>query len=193
MVPVASAKKRLKRGFSLVELMITVAIIGVFASVVVGSMAETRRRATTRLAAQELLGFFDAVRRSAMASALECRVSYTAPRSFSVVEHHTSATAGQLGLDRCARAFSGGAASLNLAQDSASAASLQVVAPPADLLLTPLGTVANPETQIYYLSIEGSSLERCIAVLAPVGFIRMGQRPYGGISNTADCDYVAGY
>ena len=193
MVSVGSARKRLKPGFSLVELMITVAIISVFSSVVVGSMAETRRRATTRLAAQDLLGFFDAVRRSAMASGRECRVSFTAPSSFSVVEHHTSATAGQLGLDRCARAFSGGATSLNLDQGSGSSTSLHVVAPADDLLLTPLGTVANPETQIYYLSIADSSLERCIAVLAPVGFVRVGQRPYGGDTNTAPCNYVAGY
>ena len=193
MVPLAASRQRPAFGFSLVELMITVAIIGLFSAVVVGSMAETRRRATTRLAAQELLGYLDAVRRSAMASALECRVSYTAPANFSVIEHHTSTTAGQLGLDRCARAFNGGSDGLNLAQSIASATSLHVVAPGSDLLLTPLGTVANNQTMIYYISIEGSSLERCIAVLAPVGFIRSGQRLYAGDSNTADCDYVAGY
>ena len=193
MVPLAPSRNRLALAFSLTELMVTVAIIGVLSLVVVGSMAETRRRATTRLAAQELLGFLDAVRRSAMAGALECQVSFTAPANFSVVEQHSSATAGQLGLDRCARAFSGGAASLNLAQTSASTASLHVVAPASDLLLTSLGTVANTETQTYYLSIEGSSLERCITVLAPVGFVRIGQRTYGGDTNTTPCDYVAGY
>ena len=211
MVPLAPSRNRLALAFSLTELMVTVAIIGVFSFVVLGSMAETRRRASTRLAAQELLGFLDAVRRSAMAGALEllgflnavrrsamagaleCRVTFASPTTFNVVEQHTSATAGQLGLDRCARAFSGGAASLNLAQTSASAASLHVVAPASDLLLTPLGTVANTETQTYYLWVEGSSLERCITVLAPVGFVRIGQRNYGGDTNTTPCNYVAGY
>ena len=193
MVPLAPSRNRLALAFSLTELMITVAIIGVFSFVVLGSMAETRRRASTRLAAQELLGFLDAVRRSAMAGALECRVTFASPTSFSVVEQNTSATAGQLGLDRCARAFSGGVASLNLAKTSASTASLHVVAPASDLVLTPLGTVANTETQTYYLWVEGSSLERCITVLAPVGFVRIGQRNYGGDTNTTPCDYVAGY
>ena len=181
------------RGFSLVELMITVTIIGLFSAIVMGSMAETRRRATTRLAAQELVGLFDSVRRAAMASNINCSISFSNPSSFSVKETdewNTSPTAGHEG-DLCARAFAGGRASLDLGPSSSSP--LHVVAPATALIFSHIGAVVNSATQIYYLSLPDSSLERCVAVTAPVGLVRLGQRNFAGPSNADPCNYVAGY
>ena len=183
------------RGFSLVELMITVTIIGLFSAIVMGSMAETRRRATTRLAALELVGLFDSVRRAAMASNINCSISFSNPSSFSVKETdelNTSPTAGHEG-DLCARGFAGGMAHLDLGPSSSSTLHIVAPTPTTALIFNHIGTVVNAETQIYYLSLPDSSLERCVAVTAPVGLVRLGQRVFAGPSNAASCDYVAGY
>ena len=191
MVPLIRLTQPSRRGFSLVELMITAAIIGLFSAIVVGSMAETRRRATTRLAAQELVGLFDSVRRAAMASNIQCSINFSDPTSFSVTETDSSSPTAGHGGDLCARAFAGGRASLDLGPSSSS--SLHIVAPATALIFNHIGTVVNAETQIYYLSLPDSSLERCVAVTAPVGLVRLGQRLSAGDTNAAACDYVAGY
>jgi prepilin-type N-terminal cleavage/methylation domain-containing protein len=159
-------------GFSLLELLVGVVVIGIATTVALTSYVNLRRDAQLRQAALELTGYLDRAKASARGSSSSCQLSM-APSTAAI---GPSAYPGS-----CATQ-----PTVNL-NDEAGATGI-TASGTTSFSFTPRGFVTTPT--VTYLSIPNSSIQACVMVNSPVGLIRKGFRP---AASTGACNYVDWY
>jgi prepilin-type N-terminal cleavage/methylation domain-containing protein len=160
------------RGFTLLELLITVAVIGIASSITLITFLNFRRDSQLRHAAVALAGYLDVAKTVAKGAAAACQLSITATPATVAPGTTPGSCASQ--------------PSLNL-NDEAGATG--ITASGSTLITFTSRGFVSTET-ITYLTIPNSSIQACVRVNSPAGLIHKGFRQS---SSTGACNYVDWY
>jgi Tfp pilus assembly protein FimT len=182
-----------------VELMVTVAIVGILAGISVVTFTRNWRDERVKAATRETTGWLDEVRRIAIQKATPCRVSidranaslaldadggtddtntYCADTLYASLDLHTVVQNGSSLLLCTADLANADPASYALSCNSSQTGS-------SNLVFTPRGTVTSG--LLIKLHMDQANTDRCIAVMAPLGQIRSGRATSSG------CDFKTAY
>lgn len=188
-----SAAKLLEPGFTLVELMIVVSVIGILAGLSVASFSRNWRDERVKAAARESAAWLDEVRRVAIQRGMPCRVTINqATAVFSLVNDTGLCPATSFrslnlkttvqntnDLALCSANLSGAdPATFNLPCTSTQSGT-------TELAFTPRGTSSTG--LLLKLHLPQSGTDRCVAVMAPLGQIRSGK------ATSTGCDFTTSY
>ncbi|QPN58311.1 GspH/FimT family pseudopilin [Synechococcus sp. CBW1107] len=158
-------------GFTLVEMLITVVVIGITAGSGIVLLRGVVSSSRLRHASLELVGYLDSSRRNAMRLGGTCTIN-RAGTTFSPSNANGNTCAGDPALD-----LSAAASDPNLAVDNTS---------PAAVIFTQRGTSVNGAT--FVLTLAGASTDRCVRVTSPLGIVGAGSKPLG--TAVANCNYI---
>ncbi|MFN5119710.1 MAG: GspH/FimT family pseudopilin [Cyanobacteriota bacterium] len=174
-------------GFTLVELLITVAVLGVFGAIVIGFSGNEWRRDRINTVAIELAGWLEEIRSNSLRetnitpSLGGCEVTFTAISAASGSTQLASVTP-----TRCAANPLFRVTSLvgNATYSSASSNGTQII-------FTPRGTAMNTAPIELRLRIDGHTFLRCVQVSENLGLIRIGRNDNatGALSSSTCSDY----
>lgn len=187
------------QGFTLVELMVTVTIVGILAGLSVVTFTRNWRDERVKAATRETTGWLDEVRRIAIQKATPCQVSIdhanaTLALDAEAAEGDTNTYCAEslraaLDLRSTVQNSSG---LLLCSADLANADPASYALPcsssqsgSATLVFTPRGTVTGG--LLIKLHMDQANTDRCIAVMAPLGQIRSGRATSSG------CDFKTAY
>ncbi len=175
-------RRRQATAFTLTELMVTVALIGILSAIALRVTGVEWRRGRVNAVAVELTGWLEAVRRAAL-KGNPCEVTI----------HTSSAAAAGSTVASAAvdPSVASGAAIVNtcLNQDpltitavSSGSDRYAISATPAVFTFTPRGTVVglNPSTGLEVrISLNNTPPMRCVQITSPLGLIRVGNDENG--------------
>lgn len=178
-----SGAGRGQQGFTLVELMVIVAVIGIASALTFTSMARFLQDQRLRQASLELASYLQSARARAQREGGICQLTLSG----------TSLAPSSVANNRCAATTTSEAlAALDLAAVSG-ANGLAISGSIADpITFTPMGVLASPNLssstllRILYLSANGTTLQRC--VFLDLLSIRVGWRN----TNSGVCSYANG-
>lgn len=197
MRPNYTASKQQQLAFTLVEMMVTVSIVGILAGVSIVAFTRNWRDERVKSATQESSAWLDEIRRIAIQRAAPCVVELNqATAAFSLIEQagscnqpaapgvpsddvagftpRTSIQAAQ-NLIICGTVLAGpDPATIALPCSTAQTGSIQTT-------FTPRGTVTKGLLLKFHM--DEANTDRCIAVIAPLGQIRPGRANANGTCN----------
>ena len=186
-------------GFTIIELMVTVSIVGILAGISVVTFTRNWRDERVKAATRETTGWLDEVRRIAIQKATPCQVSidhanatlaldaetpeddtntYCAESLHAALDLHAAVQNSSQLLLCSADLSNSDPASYALPCNSSQSGT-------ATLVFTPRGTVTSG--LLIKLHMEQANTDRCIAVMAPLGQIRSGR-----VTSTG-CDFTTAY
>lgn len=160
-----------QRAFSLVELMVIVAVIGtVLGTVVVGSGMEWRRQRVNAVA-QELAGWLGQVRSASQRRTGEgCLVAFSATGIYNAGDVIAQIKPGTACIDqlpetevRIPNSFGGTSYSISVSPNS------------AELQFTPRGTATNTNQLVVGIRVANTTPQRCVRISPLVALIRIGR------------------
>lgn len=186
-----------KAGYTLVELMVTVSLVGILAGLSIVSFGRNWRAERLKAASRETTAWLDEARRIAIQKAKPCRISINrAELSFSLDPNpdnpeefcpdslygpleirNTVQNSGAIVM--CSSELENG----DPAQTSLSCSGSQSGS--SSLIFTPRGTATTGILIKFHMPEAGA--DRCIAVMAPLGQIRSGKTTATG------CDFTTAY
>jgi len=179
MVPLPPARFRLRaQGFSTMELMVTVAVLGVVAAVVVPANQEQWRRERVNAAALELTSWLEVIARTPDQTGVSCTVTVTPG---------TNRAAGAL-LATVAPATCAPESTLNLPATVLGASTYNVGASSNTITFTPRGAVSTAVPIQVRISVSGQPPLRCVQVTGLLGLLRLGSNTTTGNVATACAD-----
>lgn len=170
------SKRHRLAGFTLTELMVTVAILGILSAIVLRISGVEWRRARVNAVAVELTGWLEAVRRASL-KGNPCQVT---------IHTSSSAAAGSTVASAAVDPLATGAAIANtcLNQDpllisafSGGSDRYGISSTPSVFTFTPRGTVVglDPTTGLEIrISLNNTAPARCVQITSPLGLIRVG-------------------
>lgn len=162
------------QGFTLMELMVTMAVAGILSGIALSSMSQPWRRQRLDTAAKELTAWLEQRRIQAIQTSSNCIISINASQAQLAAASDNSC--GEFGL-------------LDLRNSTTNSQSLNLNSTDDvdELLFTPRGTSTTAAE--LSLRLPGESRQRCINITSPLGLIRLGQR-----SSASDaCDYTTAH
>jgi prepilin-type N-terminal cleavage/methylation domain-containing protein len=159
-------------GFSLVELLMALVVVGIASSFALTTYVNQRRDSQLRQAALELAGYLDRAKASARGAGNACQLSITTTTAVIAPSGTPGSCASQPSVNLNHEA---GASGITASGDTL-------------FTFTPRGFVSAQT--ITYLSIPNSPIQACVRVSSPVGLIRKGFRP---ATSTGACNYVDWY
>lgn len=172
------SKHQLK-GFSLVEILVVISLLGIVLTIGFEAMANRARRERLRIALGEAAGFIEASRRAAMAHSISCVITVTSSAEFSASESPSTNT------NRCTPSLSNGATTLDL-RTLADDSSLTATTNSTSVGFSFKGTaLSDTDTEITLQSSRLGSFSYCLAITSPLGFIKTGSKE----SSSAKCIY----
>ncbi len=177
-------------GFTLAELMVTVALIGILASITIVVSGNAWRRERSNAVVFELAGWLEAIRNASQRlSGSYCEVSFvTTPATkaagdiLATVQQRNSATNAVITPQTCSPE-----ANLRITAFATSADRYAVAlspATPTTLAFNPRGAVSATASTDLKILLSGSTLLRCVRITPTAGLIRLG-------SNNAAADTAA--
>lgn len=186
-----------KAGYTLVELMVTVSLVGILAGLSIVSFGRNWRAERLKAAADETTAWLDEARRLAIQKAKPCRINinradlilslkpnadnpeeFCSDSLYSPLEiRNTVQNSGAIVM--CSSELENG----DPAQTSLSCSGSQSGS--SSLIFTPRGTATTGILIKFHMPEAGA--DRCIAVMAPLGQIRSGKTTATG------CDFTTAY
>lgn len=169
-------------GFALPELMITIAILGILAGIVVPYSISLWRREQVNAAAQDLAGWLALVRQASLRrTSTGCQVSFAESGDLApgdvLAEITTNSGCASLLAEPQLRLQ--GVAAIN---------TLNMTRSDANLQFTPRGTVTNASDVIVGFTVKGAAPQRCVRITPVVGFIQIGINS-ASANSSASCSY----
>lgn len=185
-------------GFTLVELMVTVSIVGILAGLSIVSFARNWRAERVKAATRETTAWLDEVRKVAIQKAKPCRIEINrSSLTFSLSpnpDNNQEFCAGSLYAPLNIRSTVQNTDELVLCSkdllstDDPATTSLSCTSSQSgtnNLIFTPRGTATSGVLIKFHMPQAGA--DRCIAVLAPLGQIRSGKAIATG------CDFTTAF
>ena len=160
------------QGFTLMELMVTMAVAGILSGIALSSMSQPWRRQRLDTAAKELTAWLEQRRIQAIQTSNKCIISINASQAQLAAASDNSC--GEFGL-------------LDLRNTTTNSQSLSLTSNASELLFTPRGTSTTAAE--LSLSLPGESRQRCINITSPLGLTRLGRR----LSASDACDYTTAH
>lgn len=201
--PLSAATSLEAAGFSILELMVAVGIIVILAGISFRASGNEWRRERVNAQAQALVGWLEAVRRSAVRGNA-CLVSFApalsgASGSGSLQPGALLASASE-DASTTVVSITGNCMStepLRVVAITSRNDAFQVSTTASSLLFTPRGTLFNPSSNgqfstdvVVAFSINGQPPRRCVRLSAALGLIQIGRNE---VSGTGSCVYGAGF
>lgn len=193
MTPIPLHSSTSSRGFTLVELMVVVSIVGILAGLSIVSFGRNWRDERVKAATRETTAWLDEVRRIAIQNSTPCQViidradaklsldnaaGYCASSLYRTLKlRNTVQNANELIL-----------CSTNLTDADPASYALSCSSPQSGsstLIFTPRGT--STTGLLIKLHMPQTGTDRCIAVMSPLGQIRSGKATSSG------CDFTTAY
>ncbi|WP_411867812.1 Tfp pilus assembly protein FimT/FimU [Vulcanococcus limneticus] len=177
-------------GFSLVELMVAVAIIGILSGIVIRASGNEWRRERVNAIAVELAGWLESVRRASVTrvnqvNGQNCTVTFTPQTNAApgaVIASVVPAT--------CAPLESNGNFTIQSFAQSSGPFNVAVTNGPT-FTYTPRGATTNTTPITVKIALAGTTPLRCVRVSAVLGLVRVGRND--GSSNVSDVCTDANY
>ena len=180
MVPLPPARFRLRaQGFSTMELMVTVAVLGVVAAVVVPANQEQWRRERVNAAALELTSWLEVIARTPDQTGVSCTVTVTPGTNRAAGALLASVVSNPSGV-ACAPE-----STLNLPATVLGASTYNVGASSNTITFTPRGAVSTAVPIQVRISVTGQLPLRCVQVTGLLGLLRLGSNNTTGNVATA--------
>ena len=167
------------QGFTLTELMVTMAVAGILSGIALSSMSQPWRRQRLDTAAKELTAWLEQRRIQAIQTSSNCIISINTSQAQLAAASDNNC--GEFGL-------------LNLRNTTTNSQSLKLESTYGtndvdELLFTPRGTSTTAAELRLSLSLPGESRQRCINITSPLGLIRLGR----SLSDSNTCDYTTAH
>ena len=154
--------KSQEQGFSLVELMMVTSIIGLISGISLPLLTRNLENEQLNASSKVAAAWLDDIRRQAIQNSIPCRV---------VIDNANTSLNGSC--DDLANSST----ILNLSDEIQSKQPITLTRTDTgttEIVFTPRGTATSGAE--LELSFAGSSLGRCLRVMAPLGLVRLGQR-----------------
>ena len=194
-------KNRCHSGFSLAELIITMAIAGIFAGLAVVTFSRNLRKENLKAATRQSVAWLEDLRKLAIQNDIPCLTEIDSSQALLQVK----ADADQPELERCVGLYYTNISAKNTADnlsdliacskddfdfgesvtDNLESLNLTCSAGRSSTVFTPRGTATK--SLLIKFGLPGLSQDRCIAVLAPNGLIR------NGMTKGGSCDFTTSY
>ncbi|MDM7954473.1 MAG: prepilin-type N-terminal cleavage/methylation domain-containing protein [Cyanobium sp. CZS 25K] len=165
------------QGFTTMELMVTVAVLGVVAAVVVPANQVQWRRERVNAAALELTSWLEVIARTPDQTGTNCTVTVTTGTN-----RAPGAPLASVNPPTCAPE-----STLNLPATVLGASSYNVGASSNTITFTPRGAVSSTVPIQVRISVDGQLPLRCVQVTGLLGLLRLGNNNTTGNVGTA-CD-----
>ncbi len=192
-----SQHQRSPKGFTLGELMVTVAILGILAGISVVSFTRNWRAERVKAASREIAAWLDEVRRVAIQNATPCRIRVDRdvkqlaldPNPQNIAEFCDDNLYAPLNLPLTVRNSNELLiCSVEIGETDPTTTPLNCsTAQPgsSSLVVTPRGTATSGLLIKVHMPQAGA--DRCVAVLAPLGQVRSGK------ATTSGCDFTTAF
>lgn len=199
-ITLSNNKAEFQKGFSLAELVITMAIAGIFAGLGVVTFSRNLREESLKAATRQSVTWLENLRKKAIQNDTPCLAEINNLQALLQVQadseqpelerctnlNYANITATNTGgnlndLITCSKKLDSG----ETATDNLESLNLICSTDSSSTVFTPRGT-ATKSLLIKY-TLPGLSRDRCIAVLAPNGLIR------SGMTKGGSCDFTTSY
>ena len=194
-------KRAGKAGFSVLELMLAVGIIVILAGISFRASGNEWRRERVNAQAQALVGWLEAVRRSAVRGNA-CLVSLLPTQSSTSASLQPGALLATASEDASTTVVSivGNCMStdpLRVVAITSRSDAFEVTTNASSLLFTPRGTLFNPSSNAQFssdvevaFSLNGQPPRRCVRLSAALGLVQIGRNE---VSGSGTCVYGQGF
>lgn len=158
-------------GFTLVELLVVVSVLGIASVIGLTALRQSQASASLRQAAVELTGYLQSARQRTSTATSSCVLSI----SSSLVVAPTS--------------VSPNSCSDTPSLDLRSVSALSALSVSGDTAITFLARGLSSAETTTILSDQALTQQACVLVSTPAGIVKRGRRP----TPSSSCDYVSGY
>lgn len=170
---------KFSKGFTLVEILVAVSILGIAGAIVLPSLFSTRENERLNSASKEIVAWLDDLRRKAIQTSEPCRAIWSTETG--ILSGRCGNNANIIGTLNINNEIYGGGQDISITLESVPSSGDET-----EWIFTPRGTSTTQREA--RLSIPGSNHGRCIQLSSPLGLVQAAK-----INSADQCDYTTSY